>query len=80
VVLFVTKTYKKTLGTMTDTTVISIIAQQRIAAKPYVPATTYVRLTLHANGVPNKFFLVFLFSQHDVAFNRSVTFGYVRLG
>ena len=67
---------------MTDTTITSIIAtyQQRIAAKPYVPATTYVRPTLRANGVPNKLFLVFLFSQHDVAFNRSVTFGYVRLG
>jgi hypothetical protein len=41
---------------MTYTGVTSIIAtyQQRITAKPYVPATTYGRPTLGANGVPNK--------------------------
>jgi len=52
---------------MTDTSVTSIIAtyQQRIAAKPYVPATAYGRPTLGANGVPNKLFLVFLLSEHD---------------
>jgi hypothetical protein len=56
VVLFVTKTF----GTMAETTVTSIIAmyQQRIAAKPYVTATTYGRPTLGASGVPNKLFLV----------------------
>jgi hypothetical protein len=52
---------------MTDTSVTSIIAtyQQRISAKPYVPATTYGRPTLGANGVPNKLFRVFLFSEND---------------
>jgi hypothetical protein len=52
---------------MTDTGVTSIIVtyQQRIAAKPYVPATTYGRPTHGANGVPNKLFLVFFFSEHD---------------
>jgi len=64
---------------MTDTTVISITAQQRIAVKPYILATKYVRPTLRANGVPNTLFLAFLFSEHDVAFSSSVTFGYVRL-
>jgi hypothetical protein len=56
---------------MTDTSVASIIAtdyiatyQQRIAAKPYDPATTYGRHTLGASVVPNKLFLVFLFREH----------------
>jgi hypothetical protein len=35
--------------------------QQRIAAKPYVPATT-----LGASGFPNKLVLVFWGSEHDV--------------
>jgi len=58
----------KKIGTMTDTAAISVIAtyQQRIAAKAYVPATTYGRPTLGASGVRNKLFLVFLFSEHDV--------------
>ena len=53
---------------MTDTTVTSIIApyQQRTAAKPFVPATTYGRPTRGASGVPNKLFHVFLFSEHEV--------------
>jgi hypothetical protein len=63
------KNLKKTLGTLTDTTGSSIIAtyQQRIAAKPYVPGTTYGRPTFSANGVLNKLFLVFLFSERDVS-------------
>ena len=44
----------------------NVLHQQRIAAKPYVPATTYGRPTLGASGVQNKLFLVFLFSEHDV--------------
>jgi len=45
---------------MTDTTVTSIIAtyQQRITAKPYVPATKYGHPTLGNTGVPKKLFLV----------------------
>ena len=64
---------------MTDTTVTSVIAkyQQRIAAKPYVPATTYGRPTLRANGVPNKLFRVFLFSEHDVGLQFSNDVGLI---
>jgi len=53
---------------MTDTSVTSIIAtyQQQIAAKPYVPAMTYRRPTLGTSGVPNRLFLVFLFSEHNI--------------
>ena len=53
---------------MMDTSVTSIIAtyQQRIAAKPYVLVTTYGCPTPGTNSVPNKLFLVFLFSEHDV--------------
>jgi hypothetical protein len=49
---------------MTETDITSIIVkyQQRIA-KPYILATTYGRPTLGATGVPNKLFLVFVFSE-----------------
>ena len=39
---------------------------QRIAAKPNAPGTTYGRPKFGASGVPNKLFLVSLFSEHDV--------------
>jgi hypothetical protein len=47
---------RNTLSTMTCRCVTSITAkyQQRIPAKPYVPATTYERPTLGTNVVPNK--------------------------
>ena len=62
------KNLQNILCTMTDTIVASIIAtyQQRIAAKSYVPATTYGRLIVGANGLADKLFLVFLFSEYDV--------------
>jgi len=46
---------------MTGTSISSIIAtyQQRIAAKPYVPARTCGRPIPGANDVPNKLFLKF---------------------
>jgi hypothetical protein len=31
-----------------------------------LPSTTYGRVTLGANGVPNKLFIAFMFSDHDV--------------
>jgi len=60
--------YLKHLGTMTDTRVTSVIAtyQQHTTTKQSVPSTTYGRSTLGASGVPNKLFIVFLFSEHDV--------------
>ena len=65
--LLVAKTYKKSRGILTDTTITSIIAtyQQRIAGKQYLPATAYGCPTLGANCVPSKLFRVF-FTEHDV--------------
>jgi hypothetical protein len=37
-----------------------------ISKKSYIPSTTYERATLGASGVPNKLFIAFLFSDHDV--------------
>ena len=33
--------------------------------KPYIPSTTFRRATLGANGVANKLFISFLFSDPD---------------
>ena len=53
---------------MTDIGVTSIITtyRQRISAKPYVSSATYGRTTMGPSGVPNKMFITFLFSDHDV--------------
>jgi hypothetical protein len=61
-VLVVTKKLQNNLCAMMDTSVTSITAtcQQRIAAKPYVPATTYGRRKRGASGVPNKLFIAFV--------------------
>jgi len=40
--------------------------QQRITQKPHVPSTRFEHTMLGANGVPNNFFIAFLFSDHDV--------------
>ena len=52
---------------MADIRVTSIIQiyERRINCKPYVCSTTFGRATLGANGVPNKLFLAFLFSNPD---------------
>jgi len=53
---------------MADTTIASIIStfQECISVKPFVPTTIYGRATLGTKGVPNKTFIAFLFSDHDV--------------
>jgi hypothetical protein len=42
------------------------IYQQRLNSKTYVPSTTFGRATLGADGVANKLFIAFLFSDPDV--------------
>ena len=53
---------------MADIRVTSVIEtyQRRLNSKPYVPSTTFGRATLGTNGVANKLFLAFLFSDPDV--------------
>jgi hypothetical protein len=53
---------------MTDTRLASIITayQQRLSAKPYITLTTDGRETLGASCTPNKLFIAFLFSDHNV--------------
>ena len=62
------KRLKNNKGTMADTRVTSIIStyQEHISEKPYVLSTTYECATLGAIGVPNKLFIAFLFSDHNV--------------
>jgi len=49
-------------------TSIIVTYHQRISAKPYVPLTTYGNATLGANGITNKLFIVFFFSDYDLGF------------
>ena len=53
---------------MADIRVTPVIetCQRRLNSKPYFPSTTFGRATLGANGVVNKLFLAFLFSDLDV--------------
>jgi hypothetical protein len=64
---------------MADTTNASIISKfrERISVKPFVPATIYGRATLGAKGVPNKLFIAFLFSDHDVGVQFSKDVGLI---
>jgi hypothetical protein len=50
---------------MAPTTVSSY--QHTLRGKPFVPATTNGRATLGADGVPNKLFIAFLFSDNAVS-------------
>ena len=53
---------------MTDIRVTSVIEtyQRRLNSKPCIPSTTFGLATLGANGVANKLFLAFLFSDPDI--------------
>ena len=53
---------------MVDVRVTSVIElyQRRLNSKPYVPSATFGSATLGANGVANKLFLTFLFSNSEV--------------
>ena len=47
------------------TSVIQTSYQQPLNSMPYVPSTTFGRVTLGAEGVANKLFIAFLFSDPD---------------
>jgi hypothetical protein len=63
-----TENIKEHDGYKNDVDNYHIPATYCISAKPYVTLTTDGRATLGANGAPNKLFIAFLYSDHDVGF------------
>jgi len=65
---------------MADIHVISVIEtyQRRLNSKPYVPSTTFGRGTLGVNGIANKLFLAFPFSNPEVGFQFMEDVGLIR--
>ena len=70
-------TYLRTVAAERATTVISPY-QHRLNAMPFVPATTYGRATLDANGVANELFLAYLFCDTDVGIHFLKDLGLLR--